>query len=134
MTSPTPPIGPGSGGHNPFSDRPPTSPGQPTRAADPFAPGQFRPAGGDIGDDPAMRWVLPVGQSFWAIASGYLGLLSLAFCFLGPFAVLTGIVAIREMRANPRMSGWGRAIVGIVLGSIGSLFLVGFIIALAVNP
>jgi hypothetical protein len=29
-----------------------------------------------LGDDPAMRLLLPVGLSGWAIASGYLGLVS----------------------------------------------------------
>ena len=85
----------------------------------------------NIADDPAMRWVLPVGQSVWAIASGYLGLLSLAFCFFGPFAVASGLMAIRELRRNPRLSGWGRAIIGIVLGAIGSIGMVILIIALA---
>jgi hypothetical protein len=80
-----------------------------------------------------MRWVLPVGQSVWSIASGYLGLLSLAICFLGPFAILTGVVAIAELRKNPRMSGWGRAIVGIVLGSLGSIGLVALIVALVAD-
>jgi hypothetical protein len=92
---------------------------------------QMRPA--DIADDPAMRWVLPVGQSVWAIISGYLGLISLAACFLGPFAVITGIIAVAEMRRNPRLSGWGRAIIGIVLGALGSLGLVMMIIALAAS-
>ena len=109
---------------NPFGDQPP---------GDLFAPGAYRPGqpSPDLADDPAMRWVLPVGQSVWSIVSGYLGLLSLALCFLGPFAVLTGVMAIAELRKNPRMSGWGRAIIGIVLGSLGSIGLVAMIIALA---
>jgi hypothetical protein len=120
---------------NPFSDHPPQvvppyghQPyGQvPPGYGDPYAPGGIASQhmqSPDIANDPAMRWVLPVGQSVWAIASGYLGLLSLALCFLGPFAVITGIVAIAEMRKNPRLSGWGRAIIGIVLGALGSLVL-----------
>ena len=32
---------------------------------------------GDLGDDAAMRMLLPVGRSGWAIAAGYLGLFSL---------------------------------------------------------
>lgn len=76
-----------------------------------------------------MRWVLPVGQSTWSIAAGYLGLISLALCFLGPFAILCGIIAIRELRGNPRLSGWGRAITGIVLGSLGMLGFILMIIA-----
>jgi hypothetical protein len=114
---------------NPFGDQPPYhpyAPGGPYAPGSPFGP--QRPS--DLADDPAMRWVLPVGQSIWAILSGYLGLISLLMCFLGPFAVLTGIISIVEMRRNPRLSGWGRAIVGIVLGTVGSLGLVVLVIAL----
>jgi hypothetical protein len=124
MSATPPPNWPPHQPPNPFGDQPP---------GDPFAPGAYRPGqpSPDIADDPAMRWVLPVGQSAWSIASGYLGLLSLALCFLGPFAVLTGVVAIVELRKNPRLSGWGRAIIGIVLGSLGSIGLVVLIIVLA---
>src|SRR5881394_2072091 len=76
------------GGHNPFSDQ-----GQA-----PFAPGgpypaQYGPPPMRIEDDPAMRWVLPVGTSFWAIAAGYLGLFSL-LCFPAPIAILFSLIAI----------------------------------------
>jgi hypothetical protein len=136
MSQPQPPNQPPQ---NPFGPQPPPNPfgeqppyghapsGQPPPGyGDPYGPGgmasqQMRPT--DMADDPAMRWVLPVGQSVWAIASGYLGLLSLALCFLGPFAVITGVVAIAELRRNPRLSGWGRAIIGIALGALGSLGL-----------
>jgi hypothetical protein len=81
----------------------------------------------DIGDDPAMRLILPVGLSGWAIASGYLGLISVLLV-PAPFAVLTGILAIREMSRNPKKHGMGRAIFGIVMGSLFSIGLVfGFI-------
>src|SRR5687767_14605137 len=92
-----PPQGPG----NPFSEQPPS----------PYGPGGPYPGGpypGPYGqpprleDDPAMRWVIPVGTSGWAIAAGYLGLFSL-LCFPGPLAVVCGLMAIRELRRNPRM-------------------------------
>jgi hypothetical protein len=70
-----------------------------------------------------MRWVLPVGTSGWAIAAGYLGLFSL-LCLPGPLAIFCGIMAIRELRRNPRLSGWGRAIFGLVLGTMGTLMMV----------
>lgn len=124
MSATPPPNWPPQPPPNPFGDQP---------LGDPYAPGAYRPGQPppDIADDPAMRWVIPVGQSVWSIASGYLGLLSLGLCFLGPFAVLTGVIAIVELRKNPRLSGWGRAIVGIILGSLGSIGLVLMIIALA---
>jgi Domain of unknown function (DUF4190) len=84
-------------------------------------------AGYDLGDDAAMRLLLPVGQSGWAIASGYLGLLSL-LCFPAPFAIVTGILALREIRRNPRKHGTGRAIFGIAMGSIVLLVFLFFVI------
>jgi hypothetical protein len=78
-----------------------------------------------------MRWVLPVGQSLWAIAAGYLGLFSL-ICLPAPLAVLCSIMAIRDLRRNPKLSGWGRAIFGLVLGILGTMGLaLGVITALA---
>jgi hypothetical protein len=71
-------------------------------------------------EDPALRWVLPVGRSGWAIASGYLGLLSLLGIF-APFALITGILALLEIRKNPRLGGRGRAIFGIVMGGLVTL-------------
>ena len=41
----------------------------------------------DIGDDPAIRMLLPVGRSGWAIASGYLGLISVLL-IPAPFALI----------------------------------------------
>jgi threonine/homoserine/homoserine lactone efflux protein len=76
-----------------------------------------------IEDDPAMRWVLPVGTSGWAIAAGYLGLFSI-LCLPGPLAILCGAMAIRELRKNPKLSGWGRAIFGLVMGILGTLMMV----------
>lgn len=70
-----------------------------------------------------MRWVLPVGQSVWAIAAGYLGLFSI-LCLPGPIAILCSLMAIRDLRRNPRLSGWGRAIFGMVMGTLGTLMMV----------
>jgi hypothetical protein len=87
----------------------------------------------DLGDDAAVRFLLPVGRSGWAIASGYLGLISI-LCFPAPFAILTGILAIREMRRNPKKHGMGRAIFGIIMGSIGTVGLIFVLFALLVSP
>jgi hypothetical protein len=88
----------------------------------------------DLGDDPAMRLLMPVGLSGWAIASGYLGLISV-LAVPAPFALLTGILAIREMRRNPKKHGMGRAVFGIVMGTFGTIVLgialVGVVAALA---
>jgi hypothetical protein len=76
----------------------------------------------DIGEDAGMRMLLPVGRSGWAIAAGYLGLFSV-LCLPAPLALIFGILAIREMRRDPKKHGMGRAVFGIVMGSIGTIFL-----------
>jgi hypothetical protein len=83
----------------------------------------------ELGDDPMMRMLLPVGLSGWAIAAGYLGLISV-LCFPAPLALITGILAVRDISRNPRKHGMGRALLGIVMGSLGTLFLIITVIAL----
>ena len=83
----------------------------------------------DVGEDLGMRMLLPVGRSGWAIASGYLGLCSF-FPILGPFAIFTGIMAIRAMRRDPKLHGMGRAVFGIVMGILGTLLLLAIIVAM----
>jgi hypothetical protein len=75
------------------------------------------------GDDPMVRMLLPVGRSGWAIAAGYLGLLSLLGIF-APFALITGILAVRDIRRHPEKHGLGRAWFGIVMGALLSIVLV----------
>ena|ERR1044072_9213077 len=112
-------------GQNPFADQP----DQPINA-EVLLPGQFGPPPIPLADTPGMRWVLPVGTSGWAIAAGYLGLFSL-ICFPAPLAVLCSLMAIRDLRRSPKLSGWGRAIFGLVMGTLGSGFLLFGIIAAA---
>ena len=86
-----------------------------------------RPAYGGLarpseGDDPMMRWLLPVGRSGWAIAAGYLGLLSFLGIF-APLALIAGFVAVRDIRRHPEKHGMGRAWFGIVMGVLGSIGL-----------
>jgi len=86
------------------------------------------PATGNLGDDPMMRMLLPVGRSGWAIAAGYLGLLSF-FLLPAPLALVTGIVAIGDIRRNPSKHGMGRAVFGIVLGAVGTVLLIAVLVA-----
>ena len=70
--------------------------------------------------DAATRMLIPVGRSGWAIAAGYLGLLS----FLppvGPAAMVVSLVAARDLRHHPEKHGWGRVVTGLVLGLLGSV-------------
>ncbi len=85
----------------------------------------------DIGADAGVRMLLPVGRSGWAIAAGYLGLVSI--CGLpAPFALLFGILAVREMRRDPSKHGMGRAVFGIIMGGIGTALLLLWVIAVIV--
>lgn len=61
----------------------------------------------DEAESPGMRMLLPIGRSGWAIASGYLGLISIMM-IPAPLAVFTGIMAIREIKRNPKKHGMGR--------------------------
>ncbi len=82
----------------------------------------------DIGDDAGVRLLLPVGRSGWAIAAGYLGLVSV-LCLPSPLALICGIMAVREMRRDPSKHGMGRAVFGIIMGGIGTAFLLMWAVA-----
>ena len=69
------------------------------------------------------RLILPVGRSSWAIMAGYLGLLSF-IPGVGIIAIAAGLLAVRDIKRNPEKHGMGRAITGIVLGVLLSLFWV----------
>lgn len=71
----------------------------------------------DLGDDAGMRMLLPVGRSPWAIAAGYLGLFSV-LCLPAPFALFCGVMAVRQIRRDPKAHGMGRAVFGIVMGGL----------------
>lgn len=105
--------------------------GPPPVIQNPYSPPYGYAPPQSLGDDAALRMLLPVGRSVWAIIAGYLGLFSLFFCFLGPFAVLAGIGAIIDLQRNPKLHGMPRAIFGIVLGILSSAALVFVIVMLA---
>ena len=91
----------------------------------------------DITQDATVRWLIPVCRSGWALASGYLGLLSwIPFVGLpiGLAALSTGVLAVRSIHRNPKLTGLGRAITGIVLGSLGTLGWGGLCVAILLNP
>ena len=84
----------------------------------------------DLGQDAGMRLLLPVGRSVLAIIAGYLELFSVLL-IPAPVALLVGILALRDMRRNPTKHGMGRAIFGIVMGALGTLVLLLFVVSLA---
>ncbi len=75
-----------------------------------------------VENDPAMRMLLPVGRSPFAIIAGYCGLVSVLL-FPAPFALLFGILAMLDIKKHPDKGGKGRAIFGIVMGTIFTLLL-----------
>lgn len=75
-----------------------------------------------IGNDPGIRMLLPVGRSGWAVAAGYLGLFSV-IPFFAPFAILTGILAILDIKKHPDKHGMGRAVFGLAMGIVGCILL-----------
>ncbi|NQU24120.1 MAG: DUF4190 domain-containing protein [Candidatus Nealsonbacteria bacterium] len=78
--------------------------------------------GEDLGENAAVRMLIPVGRSALAIAAGYAGLFAVLI-FPAPIALILGILAVRDIRRHPKKHGMGRAVFGIVMGGIGSVFL-----------
>ncbi|VTR77465.1 DUF2510 domain-containing protein [Cellulomonas hominis] len=80
------------------------------------------PARSGPGPREALHWVLPVGRSWQSIVAGYVGLLGLGIWVLGPFAIWFGLWALR--RASTGGHGRGRAVFGIVAGTVGTALMV----------
>ena len=81
-----------------------------------------------VDDDAAVRMMLPVGRSLWAIVAGYAGL----FAFLiipAPLALGTGILALRDLKRHPDKHGYGRALFGTIVGGLGTTVLIAFLAA-----
>ncbi len=83
----------------------------------------------ELADSAAMRMLLPVGRSGFAIAASYAGLFAL-LVVPAPLALLLGILAVRDLRRNPKKYGMGRAIFGVVMGALGTCALVAWFIAM----
>src|SRR5208282_1308091 len=95
----------------------------------PYAtPAQFLPGAHDIGQDPKMRMILPVGRSGWAIAAGYVGLFCLLI-FPGPIALILSFLAYRDIRQHPDKHGMGRTIFGTIMGVLATGVLIMWVIA-----
>ncbi|BCX47558.1 hypothetical protein HAHE_14660 [Haloferula helveola] len=79
-----------------------------------------------MGDDVGMRMLLPVGRSGWAIAAGYLGLISLVIV-PAPLALIVSIVAVRDIQKSRRTGkpkhGMGRVIFWLIMGGLGTVVL-----------
>lgn len=78
-------------------------------------------------NDAVLRAMLPVGRSGYAIAAGYLALFSVLI-LPAPFALIFGILAIRDINKNSEKHGMGRAIFGVVMGGLGTLVFLYFVV------
>lgn len=68
-------------------------------------------------------WVLPTSDlSDKCVVAGYLGLFSV-LAFPAPFALLFGFLGLKDVREKGK-KGKGRAIFGIILGSLGTVVLI----------
>jgi hypothetical protein len=108
----------------------------PTDASIPYAArasltSQFPPPP-DLGESAGMRMLLPVGRSGLAIAAGYLGLFSF-FVVPAPIALFISILAVRDIKTNPKTHGMGRAIFGLIMGFLGTIALVFIAVVLIAN-
>ncbi|MFQ5733471.1 MAG: hypothetical protein ACE5KM_16155 [Planctomycetaceae bacterium] len=86
------------------------------------------PRRSDPGDDAGIRMLIPVGRSGWAIAAGYLGLISVLLV-PAPLAILCSVLAIAEMKKDPKKHGMGRAVFGLVMGIGGTVVLAVVVVA-----
>jgi len=80
--------------------------------------------------DPAMRALVPVGRSGYAIAAGYLGLLGIIVPLLGVVAIVMAWKGMKEIQQDPEKTGMGRVWVGFICGGIGTLISLMIIIAM----
>lgn len=80
----------------------------------------------------AIRMLVPVGRSGWAIAAGYAGLFAM-IPFIAPIAIVISLLAIRDLKKNPKLHGMGRAVFGLVMGLLGTALLVFGILAIVVS-
>ncbi len=67
---------------------------------------------------PSDRMMMPVDRPVSAIAAGYLGLFAVLPLPFGLAAVICGVVALRTIKRRPELIGKGRAIFGIISGSL----------------
>lgn len=79
--------------------------------------------------DAGMKYIIPVGRTGLSLAAGYLGLFAI-LVLPAPFALVLGILALRELKAKPHKLGRCRAWFGTIMGGLGTLLL----LFLIVNP
>lgn len=85
------------------------------------------------GSVPGMPPQQPPGTNGLAIASLVLGIISIPLCFLfvpSVLAVVFGLIALNQIKANPGQGGRGQAIAGLIMGGVSLAFIVlAFVVA-----
>lgn len=79
------------------------------------------------GTDPTLRWILPIGRSWQAIAAGYVALFATVLWFLGPIAIWLGVAALRAAEARD-VGGRGRARFAIIVGVPATLAMLIYLV------
>lgn len=85
-----------------------------------------------VGADPSLKYVVPLNVSVWALVAGYLGLVSVLL-IPAPFALLCGLMGVRDIRRNPTKDGMGRCVFGIVMGLLFSLLMLACLVPAAIS-
>lgn len=78
------------------------------------------PAGPGSSPTDPVHWLLPLGRSGLAVGAGYVGLVALVAWVVGPFAVLLGVLALRDITRR-ETHGRGRAWFAVVVGCLATL-------------
>jgi len=73
-------------------------------------------------------------MAIWSMILGVLSMFQCCQIILGPVAIILGFVALSKIKANPSMTGSGFAIAGIVMGVLGLLIGLAFLIFVMNNP
>lgn len=87
------------------------------------------PPPADVPRSPSIAMPGPVPQqtnqmALWSMITGIFSVLCCCFAWLGPLPIVLGVVAQSRIKADPRQSGSGFAIAGIVLGIIAVLMAI----------
>jgi hypothetical protein len=101
---------------------------RPAAAAPAPRPAYARPPAPAASPAPKGWVFVPAGWSGWAVASGYLGLLSI-LGYPAVVSLIVSLIALRDLRKHPEKQGRRRAWFGLVMGALGTIavaVIVGF--------
>ena len=94
---------------------------------------QYVPGPPTNANDDAMRFVIPLNPSALAVIAGYVGMFSI-LAIPAPFAILFGVLALRDLKRHPEKTGSGRAWFGIIVGTFFTLIFGFFLVASLMDP